>query len=161
MFLWTEAGLTVDDDELVRKQKLANFLDNFGLKTSENLDILNSLLGTSLTSTTEASAPTPFLFKRKQFALLVSLFEQMAQKQPTLIWVDDVHWIDPSSAELLQEIVHRLEKSPVLMLLTGRSFPKSPNLPHTDNVIELSQLDADECFRARSRDPARRNPVRR
>ena len=146
MFLWTEAGLTVDDDEPVRKQKLASFLDNFGLKTTENLDIVSSLLGTSLTSTTEASAPTPFLFKRKQFALLVSLFEQMARKQPTLIWVDDVHWIDPSSAELLQEIVRRLEKLPVLMLLTGRSFPKSPNLPHTDNVIELSQLDADECF---------------
>lgn len=146
MFIWAEVGLTVDDDKAVRTQKLRNFLDNFGLRSSENEDIITSLLGMSLMSATEASAPTPFLFKRKQFALLGALFEQMAQKQPTLIWVDDVHWIDPSSAELLQELVKRLENTPALMLLTGRSFPKSPNLPHTDNVIELSQLNVDECY---------------
>ena len=146
MFLWTEAGLTVDDDKSARAQKLTNFLDSFGLKNPENEDIISSLLGMSLTSATETSAPTPYLFKRKQFALLGSLFEQMVRKQPTLIWVDDVHWIDPSSAELLQELVKRFAKAPVLVLFTGRSFPKSPNLPHTDNVIELNQLNADECF---------------
>ena len=141
-----QAGLTVDDDKAVRAQKLEILLDNFGLKSSENQDIISSLLGMSLTSTIEASAPTPFLFKRKQFALLGSLFEQMARKQPTLLWVEDVHWIDPSSGELLQEIVKRLENTPVLVLLTGRSFPKSPALPDADDVIELTQLDVEECF---------------
>ena len=145
-FVWAQAGLTVDDDKAVRAQKLAILLDNFGLKNSENEDIISSLLGMSLTSTIEASAPTPFLFKRKQFALLGSLFEQMARKQPTLLWVEDVHWIDPSSAELLQEIVKRLASAPVLVLLAGRSFPKSPSLPNADNVIELAQLDVEECF---------------
>jgi len=146
MFIWAEVGLTVDDDKTVRAQKLRGFLDNFGLRTPENEDIINSLLGMSLMSATEASAPTPFLFKRKQFALLGSLLEQMARKQPTLIWVDDVHWIDPSSAELLQELVKRLENTPAVMLLTGRSFPKSPNLPNTDDAIELGQLNIDECY---------------
>ena len=146
MFVWTEAGLTVDDDKSVRAQKVANFLDNFGLRNPENEDIIGGLLGMSLTSATEASAPTPFLFKRKQFALLRSVIEQMARKQPTLIWVDDVHWIDPSSAELLQETVASLATGPVLVVLTGRSFPKSPNLPPTDNVIELGQLNEDECY---------------
>ncbi|MGA7013166.1 MAG: AAA family ATPase, partial [Pseudolabrys sp.] len=146
MFVWSEAGLTVDDEKTARAQKIANFLDNLGLKSPENEDIINSLIGTSLTSATEASAPTPFLFKRKQFALLGSIFEQMVRKQPTLIWVDDVHWIDPSSAELLQELVNRLEKTAVLVALTGRSFPKSPNLPSTENVVELGQLNVDECY---------------
>jgi len=146
MFVWSEAGLTVDDDKAVRAQKIANFLDNLGLKNPENEDIINSLIGTSLTSATEASAPTPFLFKRKQFALLGSIFEQMVRKQPTLIWVDDVHWIDPSSAELLQELVKRLVNAAVLVALTGRSFPKSPNLPSTENAIELGQLSLDECY---------------
>jgi class 3 adenylate cyclase/tetratricopeptide (TPR) repeat protein len=146
MFVWTEAGLTVEDDKAIRAQKVANFLENVGLKNPENEDIIGSLLGTSPTSTTEASAPTPFLFKRKQFALLSSIFEQMARRQPSLIWVDEVHWIDPSSAELLQEIVASLAKSPVLVVLTGRSFPKSPNLPRADLVIELGQLKEDECY---------------
>ncbi|HYV71074.1 MAG TPA: AAA family ATPase [Pseudolabrys sp.] len=146
MFVWSEAGLTVDDDKAIRAQKIANFLDNLGLKNPENEDIISSLIGTSLTSATEASAPTPFLFKRKQFALLGSIFEQMARKQATLIWVDDVHWIDPSSAELLQELVKRLADTAVLVALTGRSFPKSPNLPRTENAIELGQLSLDECY---------------
>ena len=146
MFVWSEAGLTIDDDKAIRAQKIANFLDNLGLKNPENEDIISSLIGTSLTSATEASAPTPFLFKRKQFALLGSIFEQMARKQATLIWVDDVHWIDPSSAELLQELVKRLADTAVLVALTGRSFPKSPNLPRTENAIELGQLSLDECY---------------
>jgi tetratricopeptide (TPR) repeat protein len=70
----------------------------------------------------------------------------MARKQATLIWVDDVHWIDPSSAELLQELVKRLADTAVLVALTGRSFPKSPNLPRTENAIELGQLSLDECY---------------
>jgi len=146
MFVWTQAGLTTDDDKAARAQKLDNLLDNFGLKNSENHDIINSLLEISLTSTIEASAPTPYLFKRKQFALLGSLFEQMARKQPTLLWVEDVHWIDPSSAELLQEVVKRLADAQVLVLLTGRSFPKSPNLPNADEVIELTALDDTACL---------------
>jgi class 3 adenylate cyclase/tetratricopeptide (TPR) repeat protein len=146
MFVWTQAGLTGDDDKTVRAQKLDNFLDNFGLKNSENQNIINGLLEMSLTSTIEASAPTPFLFKRKQFALLGSLFEQMARKQPTLLWVEDVHWIDPSSAELLQEFVARLADAQVLVLLTGRSFPKSPALPNADEVIELTALDDKSCL---------------
>jgi len=146
MFVWTQAGLAADDDKTAQAQKLDNFLDGFGLKNPENWDIINGLLEMSLTSTIEASAPTPFLFKRKQFVLLGSIFEQMARKQPTLLWVDDVHWIDPSSAELLQEIVKRLSDAQILVLLTGRSFPKSPALPDSDEVIELSALDIDTCL---------------
>ena len=146
MFVWAEAGVTIDNDKVIRAQKLMNFLDKLGLNNSENEEIISSLLGISLVSAAETSAPALFLFKRKQFALLGSLFEQMVRERPTLIWVDDVHWIDPSSAELLQEIVKRLEEEPVLVLLTGRSFPKSPNLPHPDRLIELRQLNGDECY---------------
>ena len=110
-------------------------------KNPENEDIINSLIGTSLTSATEASAPTPFLFKRKQFALLGSIFEQMVRKQPTLIWVDDVHWIDPSSAELLQELVKPSGKNGGSGGADRPILSKSPNLPSTDNVIELGQLN--------------------
>jgi class 3 adenylate cyclase/predicted ATPase len=146
MFVWVQAGLTVNDEKTVRTQKVASLLDSVGLKNAENLDIIGSVLGMQLASAVETSAPTPFLYKRKQFALLGSLVEQMARKQPTLLWVEDVHWIDPSSAELLQEIVKRLANAPVLVVLTGRSFPKSQHLPNADDVIELNQLDSAECF---------------
>ena len=146
MFVWTQAGLTMDDDESIRSEKLESLLDSFGLNTSENRDVINSLLGRALTSSVDPSAPTPFLFKRKQFAVLNALLGQMARKQPTLLWVEDIHWLDPSSIELLQEIVKRLTDTPVLVLLTGRSFPKSPPLPNTHDVIELAQLDDEACF---------------
>jgi tetratricopeptide (TPR) repeat protein len=47
---------------------------------------------------------------------------------------------------LLQELVKRLADAAVLVALTGRSFPKSPNLPSTENAIELGQLSLDECY---------------
>jgi len=146
-FVWVQAGLTLDDNSAARAQKLSVLLDNFGLNSPENYDIVSGLLGaSSATASMETHAPTPFLFKRRQFALLGALIERMARKRGTLLWVEDAHWIDPSSAELLRELVERLADAPVLVLLASRSFPKSPNLPKTDNVIELGQLRLGECF---------------
>ena len=146
MFVWTQAGLTVDDNEKSRSEKLESLLENVGLISSENLEIISSLLGRALTATSEASAPTPFLYKRRQFATLSALFVQMARKQPTLLWVEDVHWLDPSSVELLQEIIKQLIDMPVLVLVTGRSFPKGPALANAHEIIKLNQLDDEACF---------------
>ena len=39
---------------------------------------------------------------------------------PTLIVVEDVHWVDPTSQELLESLVPRVRQLPVLLVLTYR-----------------------------------------
>src|ERR1700737_4375650 len=94
----------------------------------------------------ESVAPTPLLFKRKQYDFVVKVVRQVANAQPTVLWVEDAHWLDASSAELLREIVTSLPDVPLLVLMTRRSFPKGVFLPDVDETIEIKQLSGSEAL---------------
>src|SRR5215472_6252377 len=45
--------------------------------------------------------------KEKTFEALLRQFEALARQRPVLMLFEDVHWIDPSSRELLDLLVER------------------------------------------------------
>jgi class 3 adenylate cyclase/tetratricopeptide (TPR) repeat protein len=55
------------------------------------------------------------------FEALLRNIENVARRQPLLIIFDDIHWIDPSSLELLEMVIRRIESLPVLLLATYRT----------------------------------------
>lgn len=52
---------------------------------------------------------------------LIGLFDLCVQHQPTLVVVDDVHWLDPASREAIAFVARRLPKNGLGLLLAGRS----------------------------------------
>ena len=64
---------------------------------------------------------------------LVSVLHALAQERPILIAIDDVQWVDPSSADVLTFMVRRLEGEPVGVLVAerGRSGPAPLELDRT------------------------------
>ena len=60
--------------------------------------------------------------ERKKTLALEALLEQLAglAARPVLILLEDAHWIDPSSAELFQLIIERIQRMPVLALIAYR-----------------------------------------
>lgn len=145
-FLWARISLTPEDDVRVRLQKISTFLDELAQNTPENNQIIANLLGLESMQAAESVAPTPLLLKRKQYEFVKRVIRQAASVQPTLLWVEDAHWLDASSAELLQEIVTALSDVPLLVVLTRRSFPKGVALPDVDETIELKQLSDSEAL---------------
>ena len=63
---------------------------------------------------------TPQRKKEKTFEALVRQVDGLAQQQPVLIMFDDIHWIDPSSRELLDRMIERLAGWSVLLLAMFR-----------------------------------------
>jgi class 3 adenylate cyclase/tetratricopeptide (TPR) repeat protein len=150
-YLWARIGLTPADDVGARMQMISTFLDELAANTPENNQIVASLLGIDSMRADESVAPTALLLKRKQYDFIVRVMKQVVSAQPTLLWIEDAHWLDASSAELLQEIVAAVSDLPLLLILTRRSFPKVVMLPHVDETIELRQLsDAEAVEVARS-----------
>jgi predicted ATPase len=145
-FLWARIGLTPEDDVCARMQKISTFLDELAQNTPENDQIIAKLLGLESMQARETVAPTPLLLKRKQYEFVKKILRQAATTQPTLLWVEDAHWLDASSAELLQEIVAELFDVTLLVVLTRRSFPKAVALSHVDETIELRQLPDFEAL---------------
>jgi class 3 adenylate cyclase/tetratricopeptide (TPR) repeat protein len=144
--LWARAGIRAEDSETARRDKIVGFLSDRGMDSPETVETLAGLLGVVLTSTPEGAQLPPAEVKRRQFALIVSLIGRIARAGPTLLWIEDTHWLDPSSVELLPQLIQELRETPLLVVLTRRSFPTGPKLPDADDVVALSPLLPAECL---------------
>ncbi|RZL96690.1 MAG: hypothetical protein EOP82_00215 [Variovorax sp.] len=85
---------------------------------------------------------------------LIELLKTWAEKKPVLLLVEDAHWIDPSTDQLLGQIAERIGKLRVLMLITCRPEykPAWSNQAHVTRHA-LARLSHQQCVslvRARS-----------
>src|SRR3984957_1809153 len=63
---------------------------------------------------------TPQKHKDETLRTLVDITEAAARKQPTVMVVEDAHWADPTTLEVLDLLIHRVRTVPLLVVLTHR-----------------------------------------
>ena len=85
---------------------------------------------------------TPQRKKEKTFEALLRQVEGLSRQQPVLMMFDDLHWIDPSSRELLDRMIERIADWPVLLLAMFRPEFQPPwtGQPHV-TMLTLARLD--------------------
>lgn len=143
--LWAKAGVETGDNELARSEKLSNLLKRVDLSDSKNIETASSLIETLGVPGRRMPEAVPVGIKKRQFDLLLAFLRAIAGRRPLLLWVEDAHWIDPSSAELLTDLSAQLADSPILLLVTARNLPDRLLLPRVRH-IQLSPLSDDECM---------------
>lgn len=76
----------------------------------------------------------------------------LAQDKPVLFLVEDAHWIDPTTQDLIADTVPRIIDRPVMMLITHRPEWSAPFLAQaqvsTLNLNRLSRTQGAELVRA-------------
>ncbi|HZC14049.1 MAG TPA: AAA family ATPase, partial [Thermoleophilaceae bacterium] len=79
--------------------------------------------------------------KAETLATLLAQLEGLAARRPVLMIFEDAHWIDPTSLELLERTVDRVQSLPVLLIVTGRPefAPLWAGRPHV-TVHPLNRL---------------------
>ena len=107
----------------------------------EHLAVLANLLMLPADDPYRLHQLTPQKRKEKTFAALLAQFDGLAALQPVLLIFEDVHWIDPTSLELLAAIVERVPQLRALVVITARPefTPPWPSYPHT-TTIPLNRL---------------------
>src|SRR5712692_5479301 len=81
--------------------------------------------------------------QRRLFALLLHFFTRAATHQPLLFIVEDLHWSDESSLELLLFLARGCRHLPILFVLTYRSDEVSPELRHSLAEFDREHLAQD------------------
>jgi class 3 adenylate cyclase len=83
--------------------------------------------------------------KEQTFAALLAQLEGLATQHPVLMIWEDVHWIDPTSLEVLALAVERVAHLRVLLLIAARPefSPRWPIYAHAA-TLTLSRLDRRE-----------------
>jgi tetratricopeptide (TPR) repeat protein len=107
---------------------------------AEELALLAELL--SLPSRHPLPLSTPQRKREKTFGALLGRLEALARQKPVLMVFEDLHWIDPSSRELLDRIIERIARLPVLLVATFRPefVPPWTGLPQA-TALTLARLD--------------------
>ncbi|MGO1120530.1 adenylate/guanylate cyclase domain-containing protein [Rhodovibrionaceae bacterium A322] len=75
---------------------------------------------------------------------IVTRLQQRLQAGPLVLFVEDVHWIDPTTADLLQRLRQKLSSAPLLILLASRPDEAADDLAKGlgGSRLQLGVLDA-------------------
>ncbi len=78
---------------------------------------------------------------------ILTLFFAMAETKPVLFLVEDLHWADATTIELLAQLIHEAPSAPMCVLLTARpesvpSFSTAGMLQLHLSRLERSQVEA-------------------
>ncbi|UPJ68134.1 AAA family ATPase [Bradyrhizobium sp. 191] len=72
---------------------------------------------------------------------LVNHFLGLAREMPLVIAFEDLHWIDPTSREVIDLLVDRVQNRPILVIITARSeFQPSWNAHSHITTVVLNRL---------------------
>jgi len=113
-------GLSRDDAPDARLDKLTALLAQTTNRLDDAVALLANLLGISVDGRFRAPNYSPQKRAQRTLEVLVEHVEGLAAGQPVLVVYEDVHWIDPSSLELLKLLIDRIDRLPVLVLITFR-----------------------------------------
>ena len=89
-------------------------------RLDEAVPLLAHLLGVPTGERYPALTLTPEMQKRQTLQALVDQLAALGTRQPVLALYEDVHWVDPSTLELLGLVIERVRQLPVLALITFR-----------------------------------------
>jgi DNA-binding CsgD family transcriptional regulator/tetratricopeptide (TPR) repeat protein len=87
------------------------------------------------------SGADPGTARARLFELLLALLEGLAERQPVLLVIEDVHWADPATCDLLSFLVRNLRQAAVLLVVTFRSDDLHRNHPLRPLLAGLERMD--------------------
>ncbi len=115
-------GLRITTDESAEEQaaKIEGGLERVELPPSEVVPLFTALLSIPLPARYTPLLISPEGQRRKTLEALAAWLFALARLQPTVLVIEDLHWSDPSSLELLGMLVERAASAPLLLVATFR-----------------------------------------
>jgi adenylate cyclase len=155
--IW-RAFFDVDPDAPPRRQlrQLERAVEDLAPERADALPLLGPLLGIALAENDLTRELEPQLRRALLHTLLLDCLraaadEARADGSGLLLVLEDLHWIDSASEDLLLEIARQIVDLPVLLVLAyrppellGMAAPRVEALPHCTR-IELGPIDAADA----------------
>ena len=133
----------------IKLARLIAWMDSAGIKKDKNLPIIAGYLSIPLNDEIINQFENPLIaasHKRNLFIeILNTLLWNYEKKQPVLVIIEDLHWMDSSTLEWLHQLVEKIETRAIYVLVTSRphfqvAWPKEKFI----HEIHLNPLGADQ-----------------
>ena len=135
------AGLQREDPPERQLDKLETMLALAVENVEESAPLLADLLAIPSAGRYPPLDLNPLQKKERIFQTLLDQLAGLASRQPVLALYEDVHWIDPTTRELLGRVVDRVQRLRVLAVITFRPEFAPPWTGHGHvTTLSLSRL---------------------
>jgi class 3 adenylate cyclase/tetratricopeptide (TPR) repeat protein len=119
-------GFLPADSSETRLGRLESLLREAVEEPGDALALFADLLGIPIGPRNKLDAMSPLQKKWLLFRTLLAQLERLSVRGPVLMVLEDAHWLDPTSRELFDQIVGRLQRLPVLLVVTFRPALSPP-----------------------------------
>lgn len=149
-------GLALDDPELRTRLALRRALRPGSEDGADDYyPYLATLLGLPPEPETVARLAelSPEALQYRTFEIVRHHFERLASTGPVVVALEDVHWADPTSLQLAEQLLSLTEEAAVLLVITHRPDPDHPSwalrevasrrFPHRTRALDLEALSGN------------------
>lgn len=132
------------DSDADRFRRIEVNVHEMGLGSTDVAPYLASIL--SIHSDADLAVADPNEFRQRTVSAVTDWLVALSGDAPLLLVVEDLHWVDPTTLELLGEVVERVRQRPILALFSYRPefSPPWATAPHF-TVLTLNNLAEAEC----------------
>jgi len=133
--LWRfEAHETPD----LKLEKLTHTLSQYRLPLEESVQLFAPLLSLPISEDTYPPLQlSPQRQRQKTLETLVAILQELAERQPVLFILEDLHWTDPTTLELLNLVIEQIPTTSILTVLTCRPHFQ-PAWHHRSYITEIT-----------------------
>ena len=114
------AQITAREADADKLAKLRAYLPRATDGSIEPVLLIARLLSIPSDNHPELSDLTPQQIKNRTISTLVDMLLAFSAQRPTLCIFEDAHWLDPSTLELLELIINRIDHARVLLIVSCR-----------------------------------------
>ena len=149
-------GVAADEPEMRVRIALRRGIDRlFGDRAAEHYPYLAAMLGLSLEpdAQTRIAELSPESLQYRTFEVVRHWLQRLAEDGPVAVALEDLHWADATSLQLLQRLLPDTESEALLLVLTLRQERDHPawrlkedaarELPHRTSELALEALSGD------------------
>lgn len=145
----------------LRHRRVYNAARRSGIVDPADLALMATLLGVPRRDGDAEPSASPEVRRHRTLELIVAWTLALTENQPALLLMEDLHWCDPTTLELIRRLIDASPGSRLLLLLTARPEFEPPwTLPTRCTSIGLTRLRRRHAAEVvASASPARRLPA--
>ena len=140
--------ISESDDLATRQASVSWALSIINLDNRDQHLLFNDFLGIPAPGESKQPDITPEEKRRRVIRILTRIIMEVSKIRPVLVVAEDLHWADPSTLDLLTELMNRASEERIFGIFTSRNHFRPPwNTTDSLSTITLEGLTQVESRR--------------
>ena len=140
------AGFAPEDSAACKLEKLEVLLAATDTNTAVTTSLMAELLSVPIDGRFAPLELSPAQRKAAVIATLIDQLTRLADQKPVLFVLEDAHWIDPTTQELMTRLLDGIAKTRILGLVTARPEYSPPKIGGQAMAsCTLARLTREQC----------------